>query len=226
MRAILFDLDGTLLDVDTGRFMDRYFAAVQALRIPGHDGDVIEPLMEGTRAMLGKHPGATNAETFWSVFEEVSGGPRSRYEPWFDRFYAEVFPTLRKDAGPRVGGRDAVEAALGAGLAVAIATNPMFPRTAIDQRIAWAGLSDLAERVLVTSYETSTACKPWPAYYLEVAEALGVQPSECTMVGDDVDLDLPAADVGMQTFYVGPDPISASGRRGDMIDVAGLIGRL
>jgi FMN phosphatase YigB (HAD superfamily) len=226
VRAILFDLDGTLLDVDTGRFMDRYFAAVGALRVPGHDGDVIAPLMAGTRAMLGEHPGVTNAETFWAVFEQVSGSPRGLYEPGFEKFYSEVFPTLRKDAGPRPGGRAAVEAALESGLKVAIATNPMFPRAAIDQRIGWAGLADLAERVFVTSYETSTACKPWPTYYLEVAERLGVDPAECMMVGDDEHLDLPAAAVGMRTFYVGPDRKATGDMRGDLFDVAGAIGRL
>jgi HAD superfamily hydrolase (TIGR01509 family) len=226
MRAILFDLDGTLLDVDTGRFMDRYFAAVGALRIPGHDGDVIGPLTAGTRAMLGEHPGVTNAETFWSAFEQVSGGPRSLYEPGFEEFYTNVFPTLREEAGPRPGGREAVEAALESGLSVAIATNPMFPRLAIDQRVAWAGLSDLIDRLAVTSYETSTACKPWPTYFLEVAARLGVEPGECVMVGDDADLDLPASAVGMRTFYVGPDRKASGDMRGDLFDVAAMIGRL
>lgn len=225
MRAILFDLDGTLLDVDTGRFMDRYFRAVGQWRIPGYDGDVITPLMAGTRHMMGEHPGQTNADAFWEVFGEVSGRPRSVFEPSFEEFYREVFPGLRRDAGPRPGGREAVEAALGAGLKVAIATNPMFPRIAIDQRMEWAAVGDLADRLLVTSYETATACKPWPAYYLETAAGLGVPPGDCLMVGDDADLDLPAADVGMRVFYVGPDRHARAELRGDLHDVASMIER-
>ncbi len=32
---------------------------------------------------------------------------------------------------------------------------------------------------------------------------LGVAPATCLMVGDDRALDMPAADLGMRTFYVG-----------------------
>jgi FMN phosphatase YigB (HAD superfamily) len=226
MRAILFDLDGTLLDLDTARFMDRYFAAIRRLVIPGYEGDLFAAVVEGTRDMMVRHEDVTNEDAFWRRFVQVTGGTKDDFEPQFARFYDEVFPTLRGDAGPAPHARQAVESALDRGFKVAIATNPLFPRAAIDHRIGWAGLSDLTEAVYVTSYEVSTACKPLAGYYQETAAAVGATPVECLMVGDDADLDLPAASTGMRTFYVGPDPHASADLRGTLGDLVEMLDRL
>ena len=77
----------------------------------------------------------------------------------------------------------------------------------------WAGVRDLPVH-LVTSYENMHATKPDPGYFAETAALLGVDPHDALMVGDDRQLDLAAADIGMRTFYVGDDPGggAASGR--------------
>ncbi len=226
MRAILFDLDGTLLDIETDRFMERYFAALRAVRVPGHDGSVFKAVWVATEAMMDRHPGVTNEDAFWARFLEMSGGSRDDFEPTFETFYRDVFPSLRGSAGPRAHAREAVTTALEAGFAVAVATNPLFPRVAIEHRIGWAGLADLLDRVHVTTYENATATKPLPAYFEETAAALGARPDECLMVGDDAELDLPAAKTGMRTFYVGPDPMAPAGDRGDLGDLVEMLGRL
>jgi HAD superfamily hydrolase (TIGR01549 family) len=118
-----------------------------------------------------------------------------------------------------------VETAQALGLKVAIATNPIFPQSAQRTRLAWAGLDDL-DLPVVTSYEHLHACKPDPAYFMETAELIGADPPECVMVGDDRSLDLAAADVGMRTFYVGPDPRARADWRGDLVDLAALLPRL
>ena len=226
MRAILFDLDGTLLDLDTGRFMQRYFAALRQVRVPGFNGDIFSAVVEGTHVMTRPHAGVTNEDAFWGGFGEVTGGRKEEFEPYFARFYVEVFPTLRGGAGPSPHAREVVQTALDLGLGVAIATNPLFPRMAIDHRISWAGLSDLVPRLHVTSYENSTACKPLGGYFTETASALGARPEECLMVGDDAELDLPAAMTGMRTFYVGPDPDAAADGRGTLGDLVCMLERL
>lgn len=45
--------------------------------------------------------------------------------------------------------------------------------------------------------------KPDPRYYEQIAEACGVEPEQCTMVGDRIDKDIiPAKQVGMKTIRV------------------------
>jgi len=202
MRAILFDLDGTLLDLDTAAFMRRYFRAIRRIPTPGWDGDLLDAVAIGTEEMLGRHPGRTNAEVFWERFEDVTGRPQEHWLPVFEEFYRSGFPKLQEGAGPNEGALRAFNTARARGLSVVVATNPMFPRAAVDHRLAWAGLGELPDDVLVTSYETSTACKPWPEYFSEVARRIGVPPSDCLMVGDDPSMDLGSRDAGMRAWLL------------------------
>jgi len=46
------------------------------------------------------------------------------------------------------------------------------------------------------------------------------------MVGDDRSLDMAAADVGMRTYYVGPDERAHADWRGGLVEFAALLPRL
>jgi HAD superfamily hydrolase (TIGR01549 family) len=96
---------------------------------------------------------------------------------------------------------DLIKAVKDKGLRVALATNPLFPSTATEQRIAWAGLSP-KDFELFTTYENSHFCKPNTNYYLEIMEKLGVKPEECLMVGNDVGEDMIVESLGSQVFLL------------------------
>ena len=225
MRGILFDLDGTLLDIDLGEFLDRYF---KALRVAAHDlpvppdVQVLEAILASTQAMMGAHPERTNREMFYADFLRRTGVDLDASWGVFERFYAEEFPGLRDGMRSHRGARAVVERALDLGLKVAVATNPIFPRAAIEHRLAWADLTDLPVHV-ITTYETMHATKPSAEYFLETAAMLGLTAGECMMVGDDRSLDMPASDVGMKTFYVGPLGDVACDYRGNLEELASLL---
>ncbi|MBS3957427.1 MAG: HAD family hydrolase [Clostridiales bacterium] len=224
MQGILFDLDGTLLDIDLRSFIGRYFIALSnAMRRIGPQHGTGESLMravhEATEAMMLPHPGTTNQERFNQEFERLTGVDLNEYRDVFDQFYDEEFPALRDGYGPMRGAHTALQTSRELGLRIAVATNPLFPRRAVEHRLAWAGL-DGFEFDVVTSYETMHACKPYAEYFRQTAEALGVEPTSCLMVGDDRVLDLPASDVGMKTYYVGTDPDAPADYRGDLETLA------
>ena len=87
------------------------------------------------------------------------------------------------------------------GLRVALATNPICPTVATENRIRWAGLEP-EDFELHTTYENIGSCKPNPDYYREIAARLGVRPEECLMVGNDVTEDMVAQSIGMQVFLL------------------------
>lgn len=229
MRAILFDLDGTLLDLDLGGFLKRYFVALDEVSAPLAEalppGVFMANLHRAVGRMMEPHPGETNEQAFYRELLETTGVDLREHWPVYERFYREVFPTLAGTSGPAAGARTVVTTALDLGLKIAIATNPIFPRAAVQHRLAWAGLADL-EFDAITTYEDMIACKPHADYYRQTAAMLGVAPSECLMVGDDRALDMPAADIGMQTFYVGDDALATADMRGTLEELADLLPRL
>ncbi len=232
LSAVLFDLDGTLLDIELDSFLRDYFAVLgpvvaDILGDEPSDPAGLRAVISATELMSSSHTGQTNRDAFNAEFERVTGTDLSTpaNDAVLNRFYAEVFPTLRKGMGPKSGAIEAVETALRLGLKVAIATNPIFPMSAIKERMRWAGLDRLDVQV-VTAYENMQATKPHAAYYQQTAELLGVDPQECVMVGDDRVLDMSAADIGMRTFYVGNGPTPACNWTGTLYDLAGLLTRL
>jgi hypothetical protein len=89
-----------------------------------------------------------------------------------------------------------------AGYQVVIATSPLFPRRAIQERLRWAGVADFPY-ALITSMETSHFTKPHPEYFAEVLARVGARPAEALVVGNDWDADLtPAAKLGLPHFWV------------------------
>ena len=87
------------------------------------------------------------------------------------------------------------------GYTLALASNPVFPLTAQKKRMLWAGVNP-DDFALITSYENSHYCKPNPLYFKEIAERLGVKPSDCLMVGNDTTEDAAALSVGVDFFLL------------------------
>ena len=230
VRGVLFDLDGTLLSIDLDAFLGRYFAALEEASRPliaasADPRSFMRALHDSTGSMMREHPGRTNRDVFFDDLRAATGVDLREAWPIYEAFYREVFPTLGDTARPAPGARRVIETALALGLRVAVATNPIFPRIAVDHRMTWAGIADLGIEV-VTTYETMQACKPHAAYFRQTADMLGIPPDRCMMVGDDRVLDMPAAEVGMRTFYVGPEAGVTADFSGTLDDLADLLPRL
>ncbi|HEY5548928.1 MAG TPA: HAD family hydrolase [Coriobacteriia bacterium] len=226
MHGILFDLDGTLLALDLDAFLRRYFKALQASVGPHFPGiDVMPTILASTEAMQRPHPLQTNKQVFDEDFKARTGIDLGEHWHIFEAFYRDVFPTLGDGYGPARGAREAIEAARALGLKVAVATQPIFPASAIAHRLAWAGLDDVGFDA-ITTYETMHACKPLPGYFEQTASMIGCAPSSCLMVGDDRAMDLPASAVGMRTYYVGDDAAARTDHRGSLEELPALLERL
>lgn len=206
IQALLLDLDDTLLGNDLDTFMKGYFALLGDYARPVFDEAAFLPhLIQATQAMIADtDPQLTNDQVFWRAFEGLTGGRRTDLEPFFLRFYDTEFTRLRPSTVARPAAAALVRAALDRGLAVVIATNPLFPRVAIEQRLEWAGIA-VADHpyALVTSYENMHAAKPQPAYYREILSLVGQPPARALMVGDDWRNDIaPAAAAGLHTYWI------------------------
>lgn len=230
LRAVLFDLDDTLLFSDVGYemesgFLKHYMALLGAYVRPLMDEQAfIRALWAATEVMAGNQDlSISNEQAFANAFAPMMGQPWEELYPFFARFYEEQFPSLQAHTRPHPDARRAVQTCLDAGYCVVVATNPLFPRRAIEHRLAWAGVGDMPFD-LITAYENMHTSKPAPAYYREIADMLAADPFQCVMVGNDVQLDIePAQQVGMHTFLVdqwlaGDDTATQPDGRGSLSD--------
>ena len=203
MKAVLFDLDGTLLPLDVEGFPRVYLGALAArMAKRGYDPkEFVDGIWKGTAAMMKNDGAATNETVFWNVFAGIFGEKIRKEEGELDAFYREEFDAFRAVCGFLPAAGRTVKAVKEMGVTVALATNPIFPAVATEKRIVWAGL-DREDFAHVSTYENSRYSKPNPAYYLDVAAKIGVRPEDCVMVGNDATEDLAAREAGMDVFLL------------------------
>lgn len=203
IRAVLFDLDGTLLPMDQDIFVKAYFKGLTTKMAPfGFDPEkLIKVIWGGTEAMVKNKGEKTNEVVFWEFFASVYGEEIKEYQPIFDEFYRNEFSKVKEvcTTSPEV--PEIINYLKQKGLKLALATNPIFPKIATESRIGWAGLNK-NDFEIITTYENCVYSKPNPKYFLSIAEQLGVKPEECLMVGNDVVDDMTAKDMGMQVFLL------------------------
>ena len=203
IKAILFDLDGTLLPMDQEAFVSAYLGGLIRLLSPiGYDPkDVEAALRASTRAMMTNDGRITNEEMFWQSFSAVLGEGIRNHGKAFDLFYKEEFKKLKSTCGYNPRAREIVGLAKSRGARVILATSPLFPGVATETRMGWTGLepSDFEH---VTTYENSRYCKPNPVYYTNLMSELGLRPEEGVMIGNDVGDDMVAESVGIRCFLL------------------------
>jgi len=203
ITTILFDLDGTLLPQDQDLFLKSYFKRlVQKLAPYGYDPDLtVKAIWKCTGAMISNDGSCTNEQAFWRDFAAICGEHVVHDMPLFDEYYRNEFQQVATDCGFNPKAAECIAALKQKGFRLALATNPLFPTIATESRMRWAGLNK-EDFELYTTYENSSYCKPNLDYYRAILQQLNVQPEECLMVGNDVDDDMVARDLGMQVFLL------------------------
>lgn len=203
IKAVLFDLDGTLLPMDYDGFLKLYFGNLaKSLAKYGYDPDeLVKNIWTGTKAMVMNEGSCMNEIKFWDVFAEIYGVNVLQDKVLFDDFYREDFVKAKDACGFEPMAKETVDLVKELGMKTALATNPIFPMVATRQRMEWAGVS-AEDFELCTTYENIGFSKPNPAYYAEIAKRLNVAPEECLMVGNDVSEDMAAVQAGMKVFLL------------------------
>ncbi|KQV49573.1 phosphoglycolate phosphatase [Pelomonas sp. Root1217] len=179
LRAVLFDLDGTLVDsaadlaaAANAMRADRGLAPLPLLQYRPHGGS-------GARGMLGQ---AFDTAPGQSGYDELK-------REFLDRYEAVMYDSTRAFPG--------IEAEL-LGLADAGMTWGIVTNKAERFALPLAKALGLAAGAIVGG-DTTGHTKPHPAPLLEAARRLGVAPQSCLYVGDDERDILAGRAAGMST---------------------------
>lgn len=216
MKAVLFDLDGTLLPMDQDAFTKGYFKLLaKKLAARGYEpAELVKNVWAGTAAMVRNDGHCSNEEAFWDTFTEIYGWSARNDIPVFNAFYANEFQQAQALCGHTPKAAEIVHWLKAQGCRVALATNPLFPAIATESRIRWAGLEP-EEFELYTTYENIGYCKPNLDYYREILRRMALQPEDCLMVGNDVGEDMIAEKLGMKVFLLTDCVINKAGENID-----------
>lgn len=210
VRTLLFDLDDTLLVNSLDTFLPAYITSLathlaDTLRVPPQT--LANELAAGAQAMFANaDPGRTLEQAFADHFYPAIHLRPETIQPRIESYYADKFGALRRGTTRIPEARTMMRWAFDSGLEVAIATNAFFPRSAVLQRLDWAGVG-IGEfpYSLVTTYEFMHFAKPRPEYFAEMLSWLDRRPDEVLMIGNDWSQDIaPAHALGINTYWIAP----------------------
>lgn len=203
-KNFLFDLDGTLLPMNMEEFIKLYFGSLCkrcAPEIGIESQKLINAVWKGTAAMSKNDNSMLNKDIFWKAASAECEMDLSQYTELFDDYYLEEFIAAKQATGFNPYAKKCVDYIKNHGGKLIAATNPIFPEVATFRRLEWAGVSP-NDFEYITVYENSGCCKPNLMYFESICDTCGINPEESIMIGNDVDEDMCAAELGFDTYLI------------------------
>ncbi|EHL29606.1 HAD family hydrolase [Legionella drancourtii] len=202
ITTLCFDLDGTLLEMHRifsfpllAITIYRFFPEISMLRFHGIFRQAVQKLLNNTTSV-------TNFNVFIDYLVDYSKSKNKvTIEGLVRQILNEDFPRLKCFFYPIPQNKEILLWAKKNSYRIILATNPVFPMSAIKTRLEAAGLH-LNYFNGITHAENMTRTKPRVEYYQELVSKFQLTPHECLMIGNDPIKDLPAATVGMNTFLL------------------------
>ena len=202
-KYIFFDLDGTLLNLDTDELVSKYFKSMTTfLSQNGYEPEkVVSAIKQGTYAMINNNGKTTNELALTNAFISSYNVELEEFKSFMDKYYEQEFDKISEVSIKEPETASLIKKLKNYGFKLILATNPLFPKIATHKRIGWAGLSP-NDFELITTYENECFSKPNLNYYKSLLERLNISADSCIMVGNDVDEDMCAEELGFDVFLI------------------------
>lgn len=204
IKAIFFDLDGTLLPLKDSDFTSVYAKLlVTTLAKHGYEpnklGSDVKQLM---KLMYANDGSKTSEEVFFDLFTKEYGNKVHEDHDIYMSFYQNEFRGLKEVCGANDLAKDIVKYAREKAGLVVLATNSLLPYEAIKTRISFI---DLTENNFdyISKYETLHCTKPNPNFFKEILNDMNLKANEVIMFGNNAIEDaICAMGAGIKTYLV------------------------
>ena len=204
LKAVLFDVDGTLLPMNEDQFTKGYFGMLCKKLAPlGYKSEeLVKVIWAGFQEMIKNDGSQTNEQVFWQCFERVYGKDKLKDAPLFADFYRNEFKQAKMFCGENPQAREVIDFVKAQGLKIILASNPVFPRDGMINRLGYINLNE-NDFDYITSYETSHYSKPNPNFYQEILDKNHLTADEVIYFGNSETEDRePASKVGIKSFLI------------------------
>jgi FMN phosphatase YigB (HAD superfamily) len=198
--TLLFDLDGTIIDMNRRAEIIFYFRAFRRFKPYFNPVSFFISFRKSVRAILDNHTESLNYDVFIENMARFGRTTPQVIDALTSELIKQDFQPLEPFFRPVPGGREAVHLANELGYRLVLVTNPVFPMTTVLYRLKWAGLMP-DNFLFMTHSQNMNRCKPGLEFYDKLLMRLALAPERCLMIGN-TDEDLPAHDIGIRTFLV------------------------
>lgn len=204
IKAIFFDLDGTLLPMDEKKFTEVYFSTLFKKLEPYHyDRAKLMPcFLEGVMKMVNNDGRETNGKVFWESFEKIFPDAYKRDGKVFRKYYENEFSLTKSETKDNPLAKEIINHCKKNSLKVILSTNPIFPKEAQEKRLSFIDLK-ISDFDYVTDYSNSCYCKPNPKYFLSLLNQFSLSSDEVILFGNDyIEDGKCASSLGIKTYLV------------------------
>ena len=203
LKNILFDLDGTLINTLQDNFNEKYFSSIcQKFYDAGYDGKTLsKAVLMGLEVMISNDGKESNEDAFWEFFQMYSGINKHDIIGLFDDFYDNEYDEMIDCVKAIEVTGKAINKLKEKGYNLILATNPLFPKKAIEKRAAWGNI-DCENFTYITSCENSNYAKPNINYYKQIIENNNLNTEETMMFGNDLIEDLVVEELNIPCYII------------------------
>lgn len=204
IKAVLFDLDGTLLPNEEKLFAEIYFYTLSKRFVSFgiKEKDFIEAMNYGAQKMIYNDGSQTNESIFIKTLKERTGIDIDKLDEVITNYYENEYRETYKALGKDSDAVKCVKLCKQKGLKVILASNPLFPKIAYLNRACY---NDLKEEYFdeITSYDLYHFAKPNPEYYKEILSRHNLDASEVIFFGNSPSQDIaPATSIGIKSYLI------------------------
>jgi len=177
---IFLDYDGTLVEERSEEFYKLYFKLLsKKSKLPFEK--IYNLVMESVNETLeNDDENITLFEKFLEIISHKSSIGKNYWLEFFIDFYQNEFNEIKKVTIPK---DNIIKKIKKTDHQLIFASNPLFPKIAVEKRISFAGLSP-NNFIYISHMENSHFAKPNPKFFKEILNSLNLDPKNCVMIGD------------------------------------------
>lgn len=206
IKVVAFDLDGTLIDFSIKEFIKAYLKSLYKYLCEHSELAIDEKtfgygLLQSMEDILKINNESSAYDKFYQALENYFPFDKELMKRLVSEYYQSDFNSLKDLVVGNPYLKKVIEYLKEKNIKMIVATNPLFPHEGILARMQWGDI-DSKDFLFVTFGEDFHYIKPDLNYYREIISRLKIQPEELLMVGNDVEEDMCASELGCQTYLV------------------------